>query len=377
MPEACTVERGIPAPAASKGPRARRAFQIAVLTYGLPRPGCKRGGIERVAHDLADGLARRGHHVIVYSHDPESPGAVYECRALPWRTFTESWAGRRVTMGYLGNVLALLPDIEHSDVVIAHGDSLLLPLRGKPVLRVMHGSALDEARTATSLGRRLLQLGVYGVELLSAAANPWTVGVSENTRRSNPLVRRTIPNGVNRARFRPSDAKTARPTLLFVGALTGRKRGRWLIEQFTTRVRPAFPDAQLHIVCDSDPRVPGVWAHTGVTDEKLIALYQRAWVYVSPSTYEGFGLPYLEALACGTAVVATPNAGSREVLEDGAFGRLVADDSFADSVIELLGDERARRTLEQAGLERAATLDLERTVDSYESLIDEMVAGRA
>ena len=51
-------------------------------------------------------------------------------------------------MGYLGNVLALLPDYREFDAIIAHGDSLLLPLAGKPVVRVMHGSALGEARSA-------------------------------------------------------------------------------------------------------------------------------------------------------------------------------------------------------------------------------------
>ena len=73
-----------------------RAVKIAVVSYGLPRPGFKRGGIERVAHDLSDGLARRGHDVTVFSHDPLPPHAAYKVLPLPWRRFVE-YLGRTTT----------------------------------------------------------------------------------------------------------------------------------------------------------------------------------------------------------------------------------------------------------------------------------------
>ena len=56
--------------------------------------------------------------------------------------------------------------------------------------------------------------------------------------------------------------------------------------------------------------------------ERLIELYQQAWLFCLPSSYEGFGVPYIEAMSCGTPVVATPNAGAREVLEEMAGGTL-------------------------------------------------------
>ena len=55
-------------------------------------------------------------------------------------------------MGYLGNLLALLPDYRDFDAVIAHGDSLLLGFLGKPVLRVMHGSALRRGAVGAVVG---------------------------------------------------------------------------------------------------------------------------------------------------------------------------------------------------------------------------------
>ena len=108
--------------------------------------------------------------------------------------------------------------------------------------------------------------------------------------------------------------KTPEPSVLFVGALDGRKRGRFLLEGFLKTVRPMHPDASLTIVGGTGPEHPGVTYLTGVSDAELADLYRRAWVYASPSTYEGFGLPYLEAMACGTPVVASANPGSVDVL---------------------------------------------------------------
>jgi glycosyltransferase involved in cell wall biosynthesis len=355
-----------------------RRLRIAVLSYNLPCAGLRRGGIERVAHDLADGLARRGHRVTVHSHDPRPAGAAYEVAPLPWRRFVSTWAGRRLTMGYLGNALAVVTRVGDSDVIMAHGDSLLLPLLGTPVLRVMHGSALDEARSATSFGRRILQFGVYGLELLTAMTHRHCIAVSANTRRRNPFIEQVIPNGVNLEVFRPNPVERAPvPTIVFVGALGGRKRGAWMLDQFKRRIRPRAPGAELHMVCESGPVLPGVTYHTGLSDRELAALYRRAWVYAAPSTYEGFGLPYLEAMASGTPVVATPNPGSVEVLGRGKYGRLVADAEFSDTVCHFLADHSVREAVAADGLRRAAELSLERTLDAYESFLQSMVMPRA
>jgi phosphatidyl-myo-inositol alpha-mannosyltransferase len=346
-------------------------MRIAMLSYRLPVPGEKRGGIERAAHVLADGLSRRGHQVVVFSHDGRPDGARYEVRALPWKGFVETWLGRRLTMGYLGNVLALLPDYRGFDAIIAHGDSLLLSLAGKPVVRVMHGSALREAISARSPGRAILQSGVYLLELTTALVQKGAVAVSENARRDNPFIRRVIPHGVDPAVFFPSD-KTAHPSVLFVGTLDGRKRGRFLLDVFQRVVRPALPDATLASVGQVGPDLPGVTYHVGIHDEELGRLYRRAWVYASPSTYEGFGLPYLEAMASGTAVLAVPNPGSREVLGDGAYGRLAAGRDFGAGLVSLLTDSRARKQLEDSGLRRAKSCTLDAMLDQYEALLEEL-----
>ena len=348
-------------------------LRIAVFSYGLPVPGLKRGGIERAAHTMADGLARRGHDVVVFTHDPRPAGASYAVRPLPWQAFVETWLGRRITMGYLGNVLAIVPDYSTFDVIVAHGDSLLLPLKGRPIVRVFHGSAWGEARTAHSIGRALLQLGVYAQELVTAALQSGAVAVSECARRENPFLRRVIPHGVDDRLFTPQPAARSRqPSLLFVGTLAGRKRGRFLLNTFNATVRRAHPDATLTVVGDQGPPCSGVTYRRGVTDDELASLYRQAWAYVCPSTYEGFGLPVLEAMASGTPVIASPSPGSIETLDHGNYGVIADDPDLGDRITSLLSDAGTRAALSASGLLRAREYSLRVMLDRYEALLFEL-----
>ena len=348
-----------------------------MFSYGLPVPGLKRGGIERAAHTLADGLARRGHQVVVFTHDPKPSGASYDVRLLPWKAFVGTWAGRRVTMGYLGNVLAIAPDYSEFDAIVAHGDSSFLPIRRKAAHQNLHGSAARRS-AVSAIGRILLQLGVYAQELVTAALQKGAVSVSESGRRQNPFVRRVICHGVDEGVFAPEPSeRSPRPSLLFVGTLAGRKRGHFLLQSFADTVRRTHPDATLTIVGDHGPPRDGVNYRVGVTDAELASLYQRAWVYVTPSTYEGFGLPYLEAMACGTPVVATPNPGSLEILDHGKYGVIVADEAFGESISSLLSDEQARAALSASGLGRAREYSLSLMLDRYEALLLDLVGADA
>ncbi len=169
-------------------------MRISLISYRLPVSGQKRGGVDRVAHDLADGLARRGHLVKVWSYDPKPTDAAYEVQMLPWKKFVDTKLGFRITGGYIGNIVNLLPQYD-GDLLIANGDSLLMPLLRKPLIRIMHGSALGEAFSSTSPLRLALQLGIWPQELLAALLQPGCVGVSHNCRRYNPFIHNIIPLG--------------------------------------------------------------------------------------------------------------------------------------------------------------------------------------
>ncbi|HEV2759026.1 MAG TPA: glycosyltransferase [Acidimicrobiales bacterium] len=107
-----------------------------------------------------------------------------------------------------------------------------------------------------------------------------------------------------------------------------------------------------------------------VTDDELAALYNGATLVVHPSRYEGFGLPVIEAMHCGTPVITTTASSLPEVAGDAAL--LVDPDDalgFADGIQELLDDPARRLDMTEAGLEQVKKFDLDQlgraTLASY------------
>jgi glycosyltransferase involved in cell wall biosynthesis len=100
-----------------------------------------------------------------------------------------------------------------------------------------------------------------------------------------------------------------------------------------------------------------------VTDEELRALYSSCRVFAYPSLYEGFGLPPLEAMACGAAVVASRVGAHIEVLGEEAAVLVPPEDArkLADALGGLLADDDARRSLSGRGRGRAARFTWEGT----------------
>jgi alpha-1,3-rhamnosyl/mannosyltransferase len=98
-----------------------------------------------------------------------------------------------------------------------------------------------------------------------------------------------------------------------------------------------------------------------VREEDLPALYSGALLFTFPSEYEGFGLPVLEAMACGVPVIAAHVSSLLEVAGDAAvFVDPQDPDALARSMDELLGNEGLRKHLAEKGLERARGFSWER-----------------
>jgi glycosyltransferase involved in cell wall biosynthesis len=105
--------------------------------------------------------------------------------------------------------------------------------------------------------------------------------------------------------------------------------------------------------------------------------YGLAQALVFPSIYEGFGLPPLEAMACGTPVVCSNAASLPEVVGDAAvmFDPYSTDD-MANAMHRILEDADLRQTLRERGLRRAAVFTWERTARETVKVY-ERVLGRA
>ncbi|MEU6665810.1 glycogen synthase [Streptomyces sp. NPDC046727] len=197
----------------------------------------------------------------------------------------------------------------------------------------------------------------------------------------DPARVHVVHNGIDTRLYRPdhgTDALTrhgidpARPYVLFVGRIT-RQKG---VPHLLRAVRDIDPGAQV-VLCAGAPDTPetdrefqelfeelrrvraGVfWIPRMLPRPEVIQLLTRAAVFVCPSVYEPLGIVNLEAMACGTPVVASRVGGIPEVVDEGRTGLLVdVDDDFesglARALDTVLGDPAAARRMGEAGRVRA------------------------
>lgn len=188
-------------------------------------------------------------------------------------------------------------------------------------------------------------------------------------------------NGVESAAFAPGE-RAEQPTLIYLGRLKRYKR----IEALLTAL-DSLPDTMLDIVGEGDHRealeaeieerglTERVRLHGYVDEPTKVALLQRAWVHVTASPREGWGLNVMEAAACGTASVGVAEGGLTESILHGQTGLLASDaDELADVTHQLLTDRQMREALGAGALERARMLTWDR---SAETTLGVLAAERA
>jgi glycosyltransferase involved in cell wall biosynthesis len=250
------------------------------------------------------------------------------------------------------------------DVLHLHGDDWFFVRRDLPTVRTLYGSAWYEARTATSGKRRASQYAHAALELASARLATGAYGLGPGVPRAFPTIGNldlgvVVPHDVTPSAARP-------PTVAFIGTWDGRKRGRLLWRAFSEVVQSKVPDAQLVMVADYAANSGGVTLLEAPTDEQIRALLQQAAVFCLPSSYEGFGIPYLEAMAAGCAVVATDNPGARHVLGEGLRGQIVSVDSLGRAIVDLLVDPVRRHRVAVDGRNRAQDFGWDRVAADHE-----------
>jgi glycosyltransferase involved in cell wall biosynthesis len=177
---------------------------------------------------------------------------------------------------------------------------------------------------------------------------------------------RAFPNGVDEF-FAPGGDKTPNPSILAVGRLAPVKRFELVIDA-AIEARQSVPGLTATIIGEGPQRgelqqridAAGAsdWIHIrGRVDRReLVAEYRQAWLVVSGSLAEGWGLSLTEGAACGTPSVATDIRGHRSSVIAGVTGLLVEPALLGTTIADVLGDDRRRHDLAEAALVRARTL---------------------
>ena len=193
-----------------------------------------------------------------------------------------------------------------------------------------------------------------------------------------------------RSLFKPTKKKrSGPPTLLFVSAIHPRKNLGRLIRAWWRLRADRFPDLRLKVIgpagwsAGSDLRaLKAAVAKGGAewlgaqTDAELKEAYQTATMLVYPSLYEGFGLPPLEAMACGCPVVCSKTASLPEVCGEAAeYFDPTSEEEMAAKIAYLLGNQDRREELSRAGVAKAADYSWERMAEETAAVYRRAVEG--
>ena len=357
-------------------------------------------GIHRYIVGLLPALAAAGEvDLVAFTHEPKA-------RALLPPSITlrpaPTWVRRplaRIAWEQLGLPYAL----HRAPVSLFHGAAYAMPrLCPAPAIVTVHDLAFFRLpQTFPARQGAYLRAATRSTVRHAAAI----VAVSEFTRRelidllgAHPARVHAVPNGLDPACRPLPDATLAEfrrraglpeRYILTVGTLQPRKNLGTLLAAYAElrRRSPAVPDlvvAGAHGWGDDDPRARaeqlGLGAHVRflgfVPADDLPALYGAATVFALPSRYEGFGLPVLEAMACGAPVIIANASSLPEVAGDAAVA-VGPDDiaGWADALAAILNDPARATSMSAAGLDRAAMFSWPRSARETTAVYHSVLAA--
>ncbi len=421
-----------------------RPLRIAYVAY---RGNMNSGGQGIYLWFLAREMARRGHEVQVFVGPPyPDPMPFAEVETLPNRQFWAKWVlGQTDEIVPRSRPLDVLQPLNFYELAASRIGFLPEPFAfsvrafHRLTRRLRAGDRFDLVHDVQCLGYGLLGLRALGLPVVTTVHHPLTVdrrasfirdenlGDAVGTMKFYPIgmqafvarrldcvltssevtarqivrdfgVRperiRNVRNGLDTGLFSPDAAIDKDPTqLLCVGRSTDPNKGIATLVKALARLPQ---DVRLTLVDDDSPdNQVRAWAReAGVLDRlhltgrvgttELITLYRRAAVVVVPSRYEGFGLPAVEAMACGTPVVATRAGALPEVIqltEGGILAERDDPESIARAVGRLLADPALRNTMASRG--RARVVEklgwpriAARTAEVYAEVVERSRRGR-
>ena len=175
--------------------------------------------------------------------------------------------------------------------------------------------------------------------------------------------------------------------ILYVGRMDPYKNVVTLVRAFAELRRKLETPLHLLLIGPDDPRYPeakniardfGILDHVtflhSATDSELLSAYRDSSILVSPSSYEGFGLPIIEAMKCGTPVICTTGGAQPEIAGDAARIIPPADASaLTEAMRNILTDNGLHQKLSSAGLLRAREFNWDKTATQTLNLFQDVL----
>jgi glycosyltransferase involved in cell wall biosynthesis len=350
---------------------------IGLLAYALYRAPT---GIGHYTHNLLHSFSQLGldYHLLLAgagwpgSNVHHLPGAGMAPALLTLGQLEIAWCARRFKLDLLHDPVGLAPfSLCHSYRLVTLHDAFPLSFPGHstaferllyrfwlPLILPHFDGVITDSQNSKRDICRLLHMSDKKVIVIPAAS----------TRHFRPLTEAEISPVLGRYGL-------IRPYILYVGSIEPRKNLLRLLDAYVL-LRESLSQYHLVIVgarnyWKSSPVARAV-EHQGlqaqvtftgyIPDEHLPALYNGAALFCFPSLYEGFGLPVLEAMACGVPVVTSNTSSLPEVAGDAAF--LVDPynvDEIAAAMRRVLQDGELAHDLHHRGLARAAQFSWEKT----------------
>jgi len=419
-------------PAASVSPESLR---IALLSY-RSKPHC--GGQGVYVRHLSRELVELGHRVEVISGQPYprlDPGP--ELLELPsldlyrepdpfrtpnWREIRDwidvaevvsMWTGGfpepltfSLRAGRLMRSRAADFDVVHDNQTLGYG-MLSLAKAGLPLIATVHHPVsvdrVVEIANAPNLRQRLGKRRWYTfTRMQGRVARRMTslVTVSTNSAadivrdfRVSPDVMRVVPIGVDTLTFRPPSVPRVPGRIVAVSSSDSPIKGVKVLLEAVAKLRTGH-DVELVVVGTPRPEGPVARAVedlgladvarfvAGLTDDGIAALLGSAEIAVVPSLYEGFSIPAVEAMACGTPLIASRAGALPEVVGDDGVSAVLFEPGDAADLADKLGalfdDDERRLALGAAGRRRVEqSYTWRRVAESMVEVYRDAIAAKA
>ena len=364
-------------------------------------------GVATFSRTLAQGLAERGHEVLVIapsqsgkrSKQVDGKYIISRTASVPfpfYQNFRISLTPQREVKKIIED---FEPDVIHIQMLMWIGQAAMKygNKYGIPIVSTNHAmpeNLMDNLKLLAPVARPInFMLREYGRRFHSKSdcvTMPTQSAIDMfNVEFPNPMI--AVSNGIDLSRFHPGPGDPAiymkfhlpmdRPIISYIGRLDAEKHLSVLVKAFARMHKEN--NAHLLIVGDGTDadrlhyltRELSIISHvsfTGrVTDDEITALHRVGSVYCMPSPAELQSIATLEAMASGQPIVAVDAGALRELCQDGRNGYLCTqddDEQIAERLKLVLSDESKRKKMVAESLAIAATHDIEHTLDQFEEI---------